>query len=222
MTRFTRSGHWRRGPYGDHHWVSEHQVWRDGWSSGFSSSATSSYPSYAHLARPSTYIECFVNPNAKCPVCHQPVFFYQNAFGSRVFFEDLGPPWPKHPCTDNGRPVAERSGPHQPRLLPHAQAAHLVRLWADHAKTRQIPVAPEGSWHLAKVTSLRTEGRATYFALAIHYGQLQRVIQAMCMGMPGWVRVGTWGYSDGYALSLLDPNELKPVTLAFKKLTSRR
>jgi len=28
------------------------------------------------------------------------VFFYQNSAGSRVFFDDIGPPWPKHPCTD--------------------------------------------------------------------------------------------------------------------------
>ncbi|MBX3196426.1 MAG: hypothetical protein KF727_15180 [Microbacteriaceae bacterium] len=29
------------------------------------------------------------------------MFFYSNEFGSRVYFDDLGPPWPKHPCTDN-------------------------------------------------------------------------------------------------------------------------
>lgn len=39
-------------------------------------------------------------PNAKYPVCHSPVFFYQNLAGSRVFFDSLGIPWPKHPCTD--------------------------------------------------------------------------------------------------------------------------
>ena len=46
---------------------------------------------------------CFVIPNARCPVCGQQVYYYQNEFGSRVFFDDLGPPWPKHPCTDNPR-----------------------------------------------------------------------------------------------------------------------
>lgn len=43
---------------------------------------------------------CLMNPNARCPRCSAPVFYYANAFGSRVFFDDLGPPWPKHPCTD--------------------------------------------------------------------------------------------------------------------------
>lgn len=40
-------------------------------------------------------------PNARCPVCGASVFFYQNSVGSRVFFDSLGPPWPKHPCTDH-------------------------------------------------------------------------------------------------------------------------
>lgn len=43
----------------------------------------------------------YVNPNASCPVCGTAVFFYQSARGGRVFFDELGPPWPKHPCTDN-------------------------------------------------------------------------------------------------------------------------
>ena len=42
----------------------------------------------------------YVNPNAHCPVCGEPVFFYQSPYGGRVFFDELGPPWPKHPCTD--------------------------------------------------------------------------------------------------------------------------
>lgn len=52
--------------------------------------------------------DSFVNPNAICPVCGARVYFYQSPFGGRVFFDHLGPPWPKHPCTDNGR--AESSG----------------------------------------------------------------------------------------------------------------
>ena len=42
----------------------------------------------------------YVNPNARCPVCGDVVFFYQSPDGGRVFFDELGPPWPKHPCTD--------------------------------------------------------------------------------------------------------------------------
>lgn len=42
----------------------------------------------------------YCNPNATCPVCAAPVYFYQSPDGGRVFFDDLGPPWPKHPCTN--------------------------------------------------------------------------------------------------------------------------
>lgn len=45
--------------------------------------------------------ESYVNPNASCPVCGASVFFYQSPYGGRVFFDELGPPWPKHRCTDN-------------------------------------------------------------------------------------------------------------------------
>ncbi len=41
----------------------------------------------------------FINPNARCPVCYERVFFYQSPYGGKVFFDELGPPWTKHPCT---------------------------------------------------------------------------------------------------------------------------
>jgi hypothetical protein len=47
----------------------------------------------------------YTNPNASCPVCGVRVFFYQAPDGGRVFFDELGPPWPKHPCTDNSESV---------------------------------------------------------------------------------------------------------------------
>lgn len=41
----------------------------------------------------------YVDPSARCPKCNSPVFFYQSPYGGRVYFDELGPPWPKHPCT---------------------------------------------------------------------------------------------------------------------------
>ena len=45
-------------------------------------------------------VKSYINPNARCPVCSAPVFFYQSPEGGRVFFDELGPPWHKHPCTE--------------------------------------------------------------------------------------------------------------------------
>lgn len=39
----------------------------------------------------------FTTPNAKCPQCGALVYFYRNN-GSVVYFDEIGPPWPKHGC----------------------------------------------------------------------------------------------------------------------------
>ena len=57
---------------------------------------------FSYVPRIHPAYESYINPNAKCPVCGATVFFYQSPDGGRVFFNELGPPWPKHPCTDNG------------------------------------------------------------------------------------------------------------------------
>ena len=56
---------------------------------------------YKEVSFNTNNFESYVNPNAKCPLCGKSVFFYQSPNGGRVFFDDLGPPWPKHPCTDS-------------------------------------------------------------------------------------------------------------------------
>lgn len=43
----------------------------------------------------------FTNPNATCPVCGAEVYYYEHPNGARVYFDELGPPWLKHPCTDS-------------------------------------------------------------------------------------------------------------------------
>lgn len=48
----------------------------------------------------------FLNPNADCPKCKQKVFFYRSTNGGSVYFDSLGPPWPKHPCMADVQQVA--------------------------------------------------------------------------------------------------------------------
>lgn len=49
--------------------------------------------------------DSFTIPNARCPRCGASVFFYRSPYGGSVFFDELGPPWPKHPCMDNDDPL---------------------------------------------------------------------------------------------------------------------
>lgn len=42
----------------------------------------------------------YTKGNARCPVCSASVFFFKLENNGRVYFDEIGPPWPKHPCTD--------------------------------------------------------------------------------------------------------------------------
>ena len=36
----------------------------------------------------------------RCRYCGGKVFYHENEYGARVFFEELGQPWPKHRCRE--------------------------------------------------------------------------------------------------------------------------
>lgn len=94
-----------------------------GWGGGYSSGSSwrDSISTYigmvqlpAWLISVTPCVDSYTNPNARCPVCGDNVFFYQSPHGGRVYFDELGPPWPKHPCTDKGtipdRPMVPQRG----------------------------------------------------------------------------------------------------------------
>lgn len=72
----------------------------------------------------------FMNPNARCPVCSAPVYFYQSSNGGRVYFDELGPPWPKHPCMA-------------------AQAAAKISSFTDLLRFTGTELAPEKAMRMA-------------------------------------------------------------------------
>lgn len=145
MSRFHRSGHWRTNSNGTTYWVSGHTVDRDDWGGyGYyspppappptpSSRAPTSSPSAPDGRRAS-----FTIPNATCPVCGASVFFYQNESGSRVFFDDLGPPWPKHPCTDNEPDCSARL------YRPTNSAAPIMRVAGAASATNAVVPPKDG------------------------------------------------------------------------------
>lgn len=68
----------------------------DSWGGGQGGGSASSFPT-----RLPVELDAQPEPNANCPVCGRRVHFRKLENGGRVYFDTLGPPWPKHPCTDN-------------------------------------------------------------------------------------------------------------------------
>lgn len=91
-------------------------------------------------------VTSFTIPNATCPVCSKPVFYYCNNSGSSVFFDELGPPWPKHPCTDN----CNRNRP-EPLLLV-----------TDSVDCLSQAEWQRNGWSLFKIVGAREIDRKTY------------------------------------------------------------
>lgn len=90
MSRYRR-GHYRRSPNGGYHYVRGHEVRFGGRSSKLPRDSKPQFK-WVHPMPD--------RPNAVCPVCGAPVFFWKNERGSKVWFDSIGFPWPKHPCLD--------------------------------------------------------------------------------------------------------------------------
>jgi hypothetical protein len=110
----------------------------------------------------SSYSSCFVDPNAKCPVCGQAVFFYSNIYGSRVYFNELGPPWEKHHCTDNSDffPRQSPTKLNSPTTRSKSQIqyiANTVRVAGSSFATK-IFTAGNSKWVLCVVLQVLREG----------------------------------------------------------------
>jgi hypothetical protein len=107
--------------------------------------------------------QCYINTNATCPECQAKVYFYTNRYGSRVFFDDLGPPWPKHPCTDNPRVSAafKAIGVEPPKQRPRGKAIELVEAARNSrmAAGKIFGVRRQNEWTPAVIHSVQRNGK---------------------------------------------------------------
>jgi hypothetical protein len=101
-----------------------------GWRHGRVGYFTASEPLSGGWAKDSRgTVESYVNHNAHCPVCDAPVYFYRSPYNGRVFFDELGWPWPKHPCTDNSREPRRATRDSILRSNPKAEPTWIVGGW---------------------------------------------------------------------------------------------
>lgn len=217
MTSFPRSGHYRTNSHGTTFWVREHAVDRDNWGPGQPSIDLRRNDASRLLERCSvrTISGCFVNPNAHCPVCGTAVYFYANEFGSRVYFDGLGPPWPKHPCTDNQRhqnyshedfysaPTARTRGITQ-ELLTAANIAGISRGKVAGAR------AP-GEWTLLTVTSVERHGEKNTLKAEFLDSLSHEVTAINCFSPVPILEVGDFIGKRGNEVSFLYKAALTPI-----------
>lgn len=162
---------------------------------------------------------CYVNPNARCPVCNAPVFFYANPAGSRVYFDDLGPPWPKHPCTDNGpqrisstetlnqgptrRPVGQVK-----ELLAAAQRAGLSKPFRSGQKDQT-------GWSLAFVHAARRLGNENQIEAEHLDDAMGGLFSFSCFSDREFLSPGDFISIQGNQVSCVDRESLMPVLFKF-------
>lgn len=228
MTHFERTGHWRTSKYGNVHWVSGGDVYRDDWDRrpGYSLAAALRdriLEKYPYLKTKRRVAFCLVNPNARCPECDAPVYYYQNEYGSRVFFDDLGPPWPKHPCTDSRalRRSSVMSGVAEPTELRASETVREIEEWLQ-GRGINIPGIFESKhgirpWPLAKVMR-RDKGKDGVFLVLKTVGANEiRLLYVSCRKLPKSCRVGSIVATKGRRISFFESSSMAPVELQVRR-----
>lgn len=156
---YYRGGFWRISRLGNEHWVGGHSVNRNDWSrTSLPCEIFGEWGAY-EIAK----LDSYTIPNASCPVCGAAVFFYRADNGGRVFFDPpLGPPWGKHPCTDNVVP----SNLSQPKQKRHFGAKELtvnqLNLPNEYRITAQnsaILIYEKTGWHPLLDLKVRRKGQ---------------------------------------------------------------
>lgn len=227
MTTFWRSGHYRTGPGGAQHWVEGHYVSRDDWSRyGVSYEVYRSLLTTARATGSST--ARFVYPNASCPVCGANVFFYQNEHGSRVFFDELSPPWPKHPCTDSTPDHRLRNLSRLPgETAPVARATDEITnilAWENAAftsATRAFETKPGCKpWAMAELGK-RVRGKAGTFLILreLTSGTSKKLFMVMA-SLPRALKEGTLVAINKQRLSYLDLDSMESREVEAKRSRS--
>jgi hypothetical protein len=169
-----------------------------------------------------SYSACFVVPNASCPVCGASVFYYQNEHGSRVFFDELGWPWPKHPCTDNSDRAAVQVLSKVPRartvegILEIARAAQQIDF--DPAVKFRFAFG-NSPWDLLSVIEVSRRGfenfiRAQSISPYLDDPVFLTFVSAKIVPMEG----DFFGF-NGEEVSLLEADTLQPKRLKARLIT---
>ncbi len=158
---------------------------------------------------------CYVNSNARCPVCSVPVFFYANAAGSRVYFDDLGPPWPKHPCTDNSRrkPIWSGEVVKPPARRPRGKILELLKAAQNAGLSRRQTFGRRepNEWTLAVIRSVQRQGEENTVDAEFLSSETEELCSFFCYSDVEIFSAGEFISIKGKEVSFVDRETLVPV-----------
>ncbi len=235
MTTYRRREHFRRGKDGRRHRVRAHTVDRGdpkgrsgprlpSGSHGYSSLRSAMNEADDNRMLGLRYSARLARPNARCPVCGLPVFFYSNMYGSRVFFDELGPPWPKHPCTDQSQ--NSQHGPSSPST-PSLRPLRHVRKYAHGSAFKAVVVTADV--YVQRYGQLPSLAWVVYATKRDESGLKVRLQQAdrisahrdiLIIRKQLHLQIGTLVFITGSVLSFFDQFAMRPVDLPFAALDS--
>ncbi len=173
------------------------------------------YPEFSKATRVSA---CFVNPNATCPVCGESIFYYQNERGSRVFFDELGPPWPKHRCTDT------RSAGTQSVTTFSIRGQAAIADISKWQKDRGIDFVAEfktkygtSPWSLATIVIREKRGKQVFVTLAFLKKGRAANVYFSCKALPKCCETGFPVAVSKQKISFFDTSEFVPMEVVIKR-----
>jgi hypothetical protein len=170
-----------------------------------------------------SYSACFVVPNAKCPECGESVFYYQNEYGSRVFFDELGWPWPKHPCTDKSNWARFSPTTRSPRrrsmdgVVEIAKAAQQI----DFDPAVKFRFAFGGSpWDLLSVIETARRGFETFIKAQSISPYMDEPVFITFVSAKIVSEVGDYFGFNGEEVSVLETATLSPRRVKARRITA--
>lgn len=230
MTEFRRKAHQRRSVYGTLHDVIGHKVNRLDWErAGMSAAGIDRYDDeLVQLCADASYTARLVQPNANCPVCNEPVFFYQNEFGSRVYFDELGPPWPKHPCTTDLSIVGEHgSVSSMEPSVPYARVGHEVQriseIFAslpDESTSDFVFRFGKKPWLAAAVIKRIRGGKKVFLVLTLLGASGNEKVLLSCNSLPRCIKEHAIMLLGQDEISFFDLAMMEPIQITYTKYAS--
>jgi hypothetical protein len=142
------------------------------------------------------------------------VYFYSNQFGSRVYFDDLGPPWPKHPCTDNPRRqiVDQGTSNGSPTIRPKGLTQELIAAanTVGYFHCKALGVRAPSEWTLLVIKSIERHDNENRVRAEFLDSPDHDLTEFTCFSAEPIFEVGEYISKKGHEFSFLAKDTLIP------------